>query len=281
MDIEHAEYDLELKQAYIYKKFVPSGSLRDIIHKSNPQTEYKKKYESKNTLTIMEISLYGRQILKGIKTLLECGLTFPCLSSGNILIDGKKFECRFTDIENIFLGLPSSYENLKNSPEFPVELFCFGNVLYEMATGEVLNSITIPENVNIDKQVLDILHKIFNQKTSIDQLLLEPLFLKKNDVPSKPIIIKDSKILELISKMKKDQQNLLVNSSVVVEIENTIETALKDIQTTVSQSPYSEIEFGSTSLKSFDHSNLSYMSFTDVTKLDKKKKEEIIEVEEF
>lgn len=279
MDIEKADYDIELRQAYIYRKLVPSGSLRDIIHKSHPLTEYKKKYEVKSSLTIMEISLYGRQILKGIKVLLDCGLIFPCLSSGNILIDGKKFECRFTDIENIFLGLPSCYENLKNSPEFPVEIFCFGNVLYEMATGELLNSLSIPENVQLDPQIRDILNKIFNEKTSIDQLLNEPLFFRKNDTPIKPIIIKDTKMLDLISKVKKDQQKLLVNSSIIVEIENTIDLALKDIGNTISQSPFSEGEINSSTIKSFDHSNLRYLSFTDTKK--EKKKDEIIEVEEF
>jgi serine/threonine protein kinase len=199
MDIDHCEYDTDNFQAILHKRWSSAGSLRDLIFKATPNVEYQIKYAFAKGLTLHEISLYGRQILKGISALISCGMPVPHLHSGNILIDGKRFECRFTDLENVFLGRPVQHL-LHFDPNLSIELQCFAHVLYEMASGKRLEDNILPTECKIEPIVYEIIAKIFKGALNIDSLLFDPFFYKKGDMDVKPIYIKDSAMLSLIEK---------------------------------------------------------------------------------
>jgi hypothetical protein len=60
------------------------GSLKDLIYKTEPFQDYSKKYQQNGSgLPIEDIKDFGRQILKGIKGIIDCGFSFPnlCLFS--------------------------------------------------------------------------------------------------------------------------------------------------------------------------------------------------------
>lgn len=203
MEIDRCEYDIDLNVAYVYKKFTASGSLRDLIFKAQPLSDYYTKYDTGRGLTTVEISLYGRQILKGIMALQGCGFSFPSLHTGNVLIDGKRFECRFTDLENSFLGKPHPYI-LEFDPRMSKELQCFGHMLFEMAAGYRLESIEdgmIPTDTGMDPVIYDVLVNIFSARIVIEDLLEDPLFFKKGDIDFKPIYIKDSTMLTMFERI--------------------------------------------------------------------------------
>jgi hypothetical protein len=101
------------------------GSLKDLIYKTEPFQDYLKKYQNNGSCLLMEdIKDFGRQILKGIKGIIDCGFSFPnlCLffiffnflskASANVIMIRKddSFLCKITDFEDVFVGIPSAYE---------------------------------------------------------------------------------------------------------------------------------------------------------------------------
>ena len=96
----------------------PLGSLRDKIYnvKSPIKESFVKKYGSTGAkgsadsagLSPKDVAAHGRQVLEALKFLLEKGIPYSHLHSGNVLIkdDGQ---CALTDLENGILGPEALY----------------------------------------------------------------------------------------------------------------------------------------------------------------------------
>ena len=64
----------------IVRKFVPSGSLRDLIYRQKPQTQFLQKYgPPRRGLDAGTIALYGRQVLEALKFLSDKGFVLGTL----------------------------------------------------------------------------------------------------------------------------------------------------------------------------------------------------------
>ena len=127
--IEQIEYDEFIRQTTIIRKNSKFGSLKDLIYKSDPMVDYRKKYHKKSgiSLFVSEIRRFSLQILRGIKAIIDCGFSFPHLckfrkknfktflsaTSNIILIEGKdkKLFCKISDFEDVFVGMPPAYEH--------------------------------------------------------------------------------------------------------------------------------------------------------------------------
>eukprot|EP01080_Neovahlkampfia_damariscottae_P007902 gene7902-12370_t len=210
--IERIEYDEFLRQTTIIRKKSKFGSLKDLIHKSDPLLDYRKKYQTKSgiSLFVSEIKRFSFQILRGIKAIVDCGFSFPHLSTSNIILEenDKKLNCKISDFEDVFVGMPPAYEHFfyPRRTKIREEIICFGVILYEMSVGQEIDDITLSFNrLKIDKDITSILNTIFigNTKIQVEDLLSHNFF-KDLDAVEKPkkLIIKDTGMLHLFFQIK-------------------------------------------------------------------------------
>ncbi|KAK2160115.1 hypothetical protein LSH36_140g05008 [Paralvinella palmiformis] len=131
------------------RQYYMQGTLRDYICKSKPRQPFLKKYASPKyyqMLPFSDIQRYGRQLLEILKYLHSKGYYYGHMHAGNVIIDGDN-NCQLLDLENIILGLPSYYrahltQYRKIQSLESVDVYCFGQLLYEMTFGRSLNVAT-------------------------------------------------------------------------------------------------------------------------------------------
>ncbi|XP_072401189.1 PX domain-containing protein kinase-like protein [Diabrotica undecimpunctata] len=166
-----------------------NGTLRDLLSGVKPRQSFLKKYgnpKGHKTLTVDQISLYGRQILEALKFLHDKGLPYGHLHSGNVIIDNDRV--RLLDIENGILGVPSFYrpyfmQHKKINNLEAVDVYCFGHVLYEMMFGSPLHE-SVAQNMPYYQhtQLKDLVARILSSEgcknglPTINDLLVDAFF---------------------------------------------------------------------------------------------------------
>lgn len=123
----------------ILRKFSSVGSLRDIIHGSQPRQNYAVKYQSRGqnsrALSDKDIATYGSFILEALTYLQVHGLPPFNIHCGNVIVFRDRI-C-ITDIENTLLDAPALLAKNKVN----TSAIMFGRLLVEMATGKLVQSL--------------------------------------------------------------------------------------------------------------------------------------------
>lgn len=236
LDVIHSA---SLQRLIVIKKFVQEGSLRDLIYKAHPLENHMKKYSSKGTaLPLKKIRIYGRQILEGLLALQKVNISFPHLSTANILVENDI--CRITDIESYFLGYKPTYSNYMAplNKRVSAEVLCFGHVLYEMSTGSEFNSpiIVDDDDLECDSEVKKILKDIFvsehREPVSVQNLIQDPFFSKDLGciiLPSPPCLTPDTDLRIIIDQLNHFYE--YEQESEEVEEENTMFAPIRRVST--------------------------------------------------
>ncbi|XP_064607399.1 PX domain-containing protein kinase-like protein isoform X2 [Liolophura sinensis] len=200
--------------ALIIRDFFEKGTLRDYICGCKPKGHFLKKYGKVKTYTVMkmnEVKIIGRQILDTIKFLQDKGLPYCHLHAGNVILDSSLGQCKLLDVENWLIGLPSLYRPYfsqfrKIHTTDLIDVYCFGQLLYEMVFGKQLDSpICDMFPSDCPAQIRSVLESILTTEAckkglpSISDLLLHPLFSDVVLPPSeKPSLKIPSKLKEAI-----------------------------------------------------------------------------------
>jgi len=210
--------------------FHEKGTLRDLICKAKPQMHYMKKYcgpKERIGLHMPDIKLFGRQILEVLQYLHDKGLYYGHLHAGNVIIDGKR--AHLLDIENCMLGLPSVYRPYFTSFKKiqtleAVDVYCFGQLLYEMAFGEQLFLATCNSfHPQCSPTLRSVLESILTSEAcknglpSFKDLLSHPFF--SEPVPllgDKPQVKIPSKLKELVQSAKSQMEHRLREEQKVI-----------------------------------------------------------------
>jgi len=135
----------------VIRRFNREGSIRDLICKTKPsKISYLKRYNPQKSriFTLAEIRQYGRQILEAVAFLHSKGLAFHHLHAGNVVIE--KEICKLVDIESYFVGISPHYKVFyshfrKIHSSESIDVYSFGQLLYEMVFGKPLNQPTIDQ----------------------------------------------------------------------------------------------------------------------------------------
>nr|CAB3265330.1 PX domain-containing protein kinase-like protein [Phallusia mammillata] len=218
--------------ALTIKGFHKDGSLRDYICKTKTmKTPFLKKYANPKSpicLPIPELRQYGRQILEVLKFLNDKGLAFHHLHSGNVLIE--KEVCKLTDIENYLLGIPPFYKPFysqfrKVHSSESIDVYSFGQLLYEMVYGRPLNQATIdflpPQSPAEIRSVLESIlssEACKNGLPTLEGLLSHPFFADETvtTVGIKPQLKIPSKLKETFRQYKEALERKLKEEQKVI-----------------------------------------------------------------
>lgn len=173
LSIIDLDYRKEKFTFSVFREFFPSGSLRDLIHKSKPLESYSSKYStvSGSPLAEKKLRLFSRQILEGMDYLIYQG--FPCyhVHCGNVVID--QGVCKITDFENDYLGIiPKSHQILRPLlDKINPALAAFGSTLYEMSVGYPMDSHLLDDiPANCNPKAVRVLKKIFDRSEITETL---------------------------------------------------------------------------------------------------------------
>jgi PX domain-containing protein kinase-like protein len=171
------------------RQFCVTGSLRDLIHGSRPQGHVIQKYSCPGRpLDVGTIKRYGRQVLDALSFLQDKGFVMGHVHAGNVLVDKSQHICKLVDVENSLLGVPTLYRAhlLEIRKIYTCEgetAYCFGHMLYEMATGRSLNAALMDEQcISVPPAVLPVLDSLLSAKgikaglPTITDLSSTPLF---------------------------------------------------------------------------------------------------------
>ncbi|CAB3987658.1 slowpoke-binding -like [Paramuricea clavata] len=127
---------------FVVEPFHKKGTLKDLIYKKRPREVWAGKYRVQGkAMNVLEIKMYGRQILKAMLFLHSKGIpTNGHVHSGNIFV--KKGICRISGYEQAILGFksrlhPRLSRALKKN-KYAIDTLCFGHLLYEMSYGQEL-----------------------------------------------------------------------------------------------------------------------------------------------
>lgn len=207
----------------LIQSFSEKGSLRDLICKCKPKAHYLKKYGNPKSYSALEpvaIKMFGKQILLTLKFLHEKSIPYGHLHAGNIIVEGQV--CKFLELDNWFLGLPSYYrpffvqfKKIKNMES--IDVYCFGQLLYEMTFGAQLYAATCDNfPPSCPPQIRSVLESILTSEAckngipTVSDLLSHPLFsdvtLPMMDKPSLKI---PSKLKEFIKTAKDEMEKRL------------------------------------------------------------------------
>ncbi|XP_062522421.1 PX domain-containing protein kinase-like protein [Corticium candelabrum] len=194
--------------AIIVRPFFDTGSLRDLIYKTKPTALFLKKYGSQKSRGVNydDIRRFGRQILEGLKFLIERGMLFGHLHSGNIFMERRV--CKLSDLENPLLSLPPFYKaNLAEFKKIQSKeheaVYAFGLVLYEMGCGCMMRTAAmnvVPSYCHGEVRAL--LESFLTEKSlksglpTVDDLISNPLFSPYTPPSEKPQLKVPSKLKE-------------------------------------------------------------------------------------
>ncbi|XP_071155726.1 PX domain-containing protein kinase-like protein isoform X1 [Mytilus edulis] len=214
----------------LIQSFCEKGTLRDLICKCKPKIHYLKKYGNPKSYSILEpvaIKTFGKQILLTLKYLQEKCIPYGHLHAGNIIVEGQV--CKFLDLQNWFLGLPSYYRPFfvqfkKIQTTESIDVYCFGQLLYEMTFGSQLYAATCDNfPPSCPPQIRSVLESILTSEAcknglpTVADLLSHPLF---SDITlplmDKPILKIPSKLKEFIRTAKDDVEKRLHDEQKVI-----------------------------------------------------------------
>lgn len=214
------------------RKFYEKGTVRDQMCNAKPIVHYLKKYgQPKNCrpIPVPDIRSVGRHILETLKCLHDKGYPYVHLHAGNVVLcDGLP---RLLDLENWAVGVPSLHRPLYTKLHRlqtleSIEMFSFGHLLYELATGRLLLSPTVDINTPLDNctpEFKSLLVSVLGETASktgppsISSLLSNPFFRDVQLTPGDGITAKVSgKLREILKagrdvseQQLKDEQRLL------------------------------------------------------------------------
>ncbi|KAK6175076.1 hypothetical protein SNE40_013612 [Patella caerulea] len=202
----------------VINDFYEKGTLRDHLCKCKAKGHFLKKYANPKIfcpLDMSAIKVYGKQILETLKFLQDKHIPHGHVHAGNIILSDNK--CYLIDIHNTLLGLPSYYRPFyaqykKIQTVELIDVYCFGQLLYEMTFGCPLNApscdIFPPE---CPAQIRSVLESILTTEAckngipSISDLFLHPLFADVGQqVVDKPVLKIPHKLKDVL-KMAKTQ----------------------------------------------------------------------------
>jgi len=219
--VEHSEYNKEKDCAFILRLHSTEGSIKDLIHKKEPNGTYLSRYLNplNEGLNLQDIRIYGRQILEAIKFLISLEIPVLHLHTGNIIL--SQGVCRLTDFENAVLGLtPHYYHQIKYWNRCvtceDVTVFLFGVVLFEMATGSEFH-VTSYDISRIQSEILrEITSSILSPSTnlpSVQDLLTLPFFreVQLNEQTLAKGDTKQPKLRDITRPLKKQAEYFLAN----------------------------------------------------------------------
>ncbi|KAL0481188.1 serine/threonine-protein kinase [Acrasis kona] len=153
---------------------------------SNPLDSFERKYNGTKTknITNEQLITFVNQIIMGLASLRMIGIMFKNLSARNVLIDseGEFSVARITDIEDVFLRIPPSYETRS-----------YANRANQDSVALLQMMKTLPQVPEIDR----LIEKIENQDVPIEELLLYVGGTTLNPIPKM-----DKKTSTFISKLK-------------------------------------------------------------------------------
>lgn len=133
--LSSSDYLMEKERLVIMREKFSQGSLKDYMRQvKRIDRPYVKKYSQiGQPLSLPMIAKFGRQILEVLAFFKALDLPFHHLHSCNLMIKGNN--CFVSDIENALLCYPSQfyYPHLKDIGSY--EVFCFGQILFEMVSG--------------------------------------------------------------------------------------------------------------------------------------------------
>ncbi|KAK2185815.1 hypothetical protein NP493_222g05007 [Ridgeia piscesae] len=211
-------------------KFEEKGTLRDVICKAWPKTQYLKKYATPRAALpcVMEaVQLFGKQILSTLKYLHDKGLPYGHLHAGNVIVENCK--CRLLDIENSLLGLSSFYRSYftqfrKIKTIESIDVYCFGHILYEMAFGKQLGGATCDYfSSECPAEIRSVLESILtteackNGLPTVTDLLQHSLFRNVVLPPSeKPQVKIPSKLKEALKAAKQQMEQRLCDEQKLI-----------------------------------------------------------------
>lgn len=161
----------------VVRRIIEKGSLRDIICGSKLRTPMLRKYGCPKQifpLSGRELILYSHQILQILAILHHKNIPYGQLHAGNVCIDNGR--ALLLDIEGGLLGLPSFYrpfiiQHRRLDTIQSVDIYCFGQLLYEMACGRPLETSSVeifPSSFS--SSLVDLLERILSPRA-----LREPL----------------------------------------------------------------------------------------------------------
>ncbi|XP_059099081.1 PX domain-containing protein kinase-like protein isoform X2 [Tigriopus californicus] len=196
----------------------PLGSLRDIMHGSRPKSPFLRKYvktQKVRTFPEPDLCLMSWQMLHGLMFLRDKGLGHGNLTTSNVHFGGGNV--KIASFENFFLGLPGFYRPWAVQLKQPskslanFDVYCFGHVLFELATGFPLNQTTMKEALSKHSEEMNsLLWSILSLEStkasdypSFDSLLHHPWFNDfRNKTFSSPTLKFSQSTKEVIAKVK-------------------------------------------------------------------------------
>lgn len=214
----------------VIRAYQEKGTLRDVVCKCKPKNHYLKKYASPkscSTLELNAVKIVGKQILEALKFLHEKGLPYGHLHAGNVVMEGGN--CRLLDLENWLLGLPSYYRSFFtqfkkiNTCEL-IDVYCFGQLLYEVAFGKQLLAPTCDSlPPSSPPEIRSVLESILSPEAckgglpTVDDLLSHPFFAGVVLPPSdKPVLKIPSKLKEAIKSAKEQMEKRLKEEQKII-----------------------------------------------------------------
>ncbi|XP_012938998.1 PX domain-containing protein kinase-like protein isoform X2 [Aplysia californica] len=208
----------------VIRDYYEPGTLRDYLCKCKPKGNYMTKYgnpKKRMPLDIGAVKTFGRQILEALKFLHDKGFPYGHLHAGNILVINSC--CQLLDIENSIMGLPGYYRAFytqvkKVQSLETIDVYCFGQVLYEMSFGSQINAPTCDQfPPECPAQIRSVLESILtteackNGLPSVADLLSHPLFCDVSLPPpvAKPVLKIPSKLKEFVKSAKEEIESRL------------------------------------------------------------------------
>jgi len=185
----------EQNQLIVLHDLCVKGSVKDLIHNTNPITSFDHKYSQRaRPLALKKIAVIGKHVLQGLQFLKKRKFSYKALHSGNVLFNNGTY--RLAGLETIFFGHKIKHHNLvvkalekingaQSSGElsWDYDVICFGRLLFEMALGhELRKSMPDPEQLTgkAEYMLIEILVIIFfhpdGRVPTIEEVLEQPLF---------------------------------------------------------------------------------------------------------
>lgn len=102
---DDVSYIHEKNTMLVTRRWVESGSLRDLVYHQGPRTPYVEKNQLARgrPLPLAQVQCFGRHVLEALSVLNAKGIVADCLTSANVLVVHRV--ARLADLENSLLGV--------------------------------------------------------------------------------------------------------------------------------------------------------------------------------